>query len=179
MIGTALGMEAKRSRSEFMWHLVQFKPNCAMIAKRNLARQGFEVFLPLKTQTRIAQSNFIEEIKPLFPGYLFVGATNESGPIHSIRSTYGVSHLVRFGTKAASVPPQLIDELKYRFNTEEVIGRNEAFEKGEKVRLTHGPFTNLVGEVERTAPDHRVWLLLDVMNQRTRVSVAQSMLQAI
>jgi len=171
-------MEAKRGCSEFMWHLVQFKPNCAMIAKRNIARQGFEVFLPLETQTRIAQSKFIDQIKPLFPGYLFVGTTDESGPIYSIRSTYGVSQLVRFGTKAVSVPAQLIEELKSRFNTDELIGQNRVFEKGEKVRLTHGPFTNLVGEVEQTAPDHRVWLLLDVMNQKTRVSVAQSMLQA-
>ncbi len=170
-------MEEKQGYFEFIWHLAQFKPNCAMIAKTNLARQGFEVFLPLETQTRIARSKFMKETKPFFPGYLFVGTTDKSGRVHSIRSTYGVSQLVQFGTKAVNVPAQLVEELKSRCNSDGVMGQNRAFKKGEKVRVIHGAFASLVGEVERTAPDHRVWLLLDVMGQKTKVSIARSGLQ--
>ena len=149
-----------------------------MIAKRNLARQGFETFLPLETHTRIVGSKFVEELRPFFPGYLFVGTGSTSGPLQSIRSTYGISQLVRVGTKPAVVPDQLVEELRSRCDDDEIMSQPEDLKSGEMVRLTHGPFANLVGEVERIAPDRRAWLLLDVMGQKTKVSIAQSFLQA-
>ncbi|MEO9599252.1 transcriptional activator RfaH [Parasphingorhabdus sp.] len=178
LAGIITRMEEKRGNSELIWHLAQYKPNCAMIAKHNLARQGFEVFLPLETNTRISRGKFIEKIMPFFPGYLFVGLADGSSPLNAIRSTYGVSQLVRFGTKAADVPAQLIVELKSRCNKDGLIGKNVIFEEGEKVRVTDGPFANLVGQVERTVSDRRVWLLLDVMGKKTKVSVARPVLQA-
>lgn len=178
MARSVVSMDTKQGHSEVKWHLAQFKPNCAQIAKRNLSRQGFEVFLPLEKQTRIARSKFMEEIKAFFPGYLFVGTTIESGHAHSIRSTYGISQLVQTGTKAAIVPVQIVEELKSRCNSDGVIGQEMAFEKGDNVRVTNGPFADLIGEVERTTADRRVWLLLDVMGKKTKVLVAQAGLQA-
>ena len=55
------------------WYLIQTKPNAHNMAARNLARQGCDVFLPLAEQTRRTAQQFRTELRPLFPGYLFVG----------------------------------------------------------------------------------------------------------
>ena len=36
----------------------------------------------------------------------------------------------------------------------------------------------LVAEVEKIAPDRRVWVLMDILGGRTRVAVAQDLLRA-
>jgi transcriptional antiterminator RfaH len=170
-------MNVSKVTPECCWHLAQYKPNCANIAKRNLARQDFDVFLPLEAQTRTKGRNFIDEKRPFFPGYIFVGASNMSGPVQAIQSTYGISRLVRVGLKPAIVPPQLIDELMGRCNSDGVLVGVERIVKGGKVRLANGPFANLVGEVERVEPNRRVWILLDVMGQETKVSVPTAAVQ--
>ena len=54
------------------WYLIQLKPNSHRLAERNLNRQGFETFLPMQKITRRKASRFVSDLKPLFPGYMFV-----------------------------------------------------------------------------------------------------------
>jgi transcriptional antiterminator RfaH len=46
------------------WFLAQLKPNCAKIADKNLARQGFKTFLPLEEETRQRNGKFISAMRP-------------------------------------------------------------------------------------------------------------------
>ena len=50
---------------------------------------------------------------------------------------------------------------------------------GDKVTLTTGPFANFVAEVEKIAPDRRVWVLMDIMGGQTRVAVGADQLRAV
>jgi hypothetical protein len=54
------------------WFLAQFKPNSHRIAERTLLRQGFRIFLPLHEETTRIRGKFTVQMRPLFPGYLFV-----------------------------------------------------------------------------------------------------------
>ena len=65
------------------WFLAQCKPNSHNVAKRNLVRQGFSVFLPLQETTRRARGRFVTQMRPLFPGYLFV-VLNVRIPMHPV-----------------------------------------------------------------------------------------------
>ena len=83
-----------------LWHLIQFKPNAHRLAQRNLKRQDFEVFLPMQEITRRKASRFVSDLRPLFPGYMFVGVDSRAAPWRTINSTIGVSRLVSFdGTR--------------------------------------------------------------------------------
>ena len=62
------------------WSLIQFKPNSHRLAERNLHRQGFDTFLPKQKITRIKASRFVGDLKPLFPGYMFVSVNPELAP---------------------------------------------------------------------------------------------------
>ena len=78
------------------WYLIQFKPNSHRLAERNLQRQGFETFLPMQKITRRKASRFVSDLKPLFPGYMFVRVSSDLAPWRTINSTIGVSQLVSF-----------------------------------------------------------------------------------
>lgn len=155
------------------WHLAQLKPNGLALAVRNLARQGFETFMPLHQTTLRRSGRFVTEPKPLFPGYLFVAFDPSDAPWRKINSTLGVAKLVAFGSgQPKQVPSALIDALRARYDASGRLRGPEAFCAGDRVEIKSGPFTDFVATVENITPDHRVWILLDLMGRETRISLA-------
>lgn len=45
--------------------------------------------------------------------------------------------------------------------------------------MTESPFTDFVAKIERTAPDRRVWVLMEIMGGQTRVAVGADQLRAV
>ena len=46
-------------------------------------------------------------------------------------------------------------------------------------RVTTGPFANFVAEVEKIAPDRRVWVLMEIMGGQKRVAVGAEQLRTL
>ena len=161
------------------WFLAQVKPNCANIADKNLKRQGFETFLPLKEETRQRNGKFVTATQPLFPGYIFVAFNAARGLWRTINSTYGVTRLVSFGKEPAVVPLALISHFLLRCNDKGTLLPPKPLKPGDQVTLTTGPFTNFIAEVEKIAPDRRVYVLMEIMGGQTRVAVGAEQLRAI
>ena len=61
--------------------------------------------------------------------------------------------------------------------TGSVLGENQ--QPGDQVTLTKGPFANFVAEVEKIAPDRRIWVLMEIMGGQTRVAVGADQLRAV
>jgi len=76
--------------------LLQYKPNSHRLALRNLHRQGFETFLLMLAVTQRHSTKFVQQARPLFPGYMFVSFALDTMPWHKINSTVGVARLVSF-----------------------------------------------------------------------------------
>ena len=148
------------------WFLAQLKPNCANIADRNLKRQGFDTFLPMEEATGRRNGKFVTAMRPLFPGYIFVAFDVALGSWRAVNSTYGITRLVSFGREPRAVPPDLISELMRRCDAAGKLLPTNCLRPGDRVTLTKGPFVDFVAEVERIAPDQRVWVLLDIMGGR-------------
>jgi transcriptional antiterminator RfaH len=161
------------------WFLAQFKPNCHQIAGRNLARQGYTVFLPVEDVTCKSGTKFVTRRQPLFAGYLFVAFDPALGGWRSINASYGISRLVSFGTYPAPVPSDLICGLRLRCDAEGKLLPPRQMNPGDRVRLTAGPMADFVATVEAMAPDQRVWLLIDIMGRTARVAVQAEALRAV
>lgn len=159
------------------WYLIQFKPNSHRLAERNLARQGFEVFLPMQETTRRKASRFVSDLKPLFPGYMFVRVDSDAAPWRAINSTLGVSRLVSFDGAPKPMPLPLISNLMQRCNTAGKLLPPKALNAGDSVDVLSGPFANFVATVEEVDAQQRVWLLMEFMGQSTRVQVAADQVQ--
>jgi transcriptional antiterminator RfaH len=152
------------------WYLAQVRPNQCHIAEKNLARQGFPVFCPTQEETRRRGGRFVSEIRPLFPGYLFVSFNPASSAWRTINSTYGVSRVVTFGERGpAPVPRDLVAALMARCDEAGHLWPSQELKSGDKARVLSGPFAQFVATVESLAPQRRVWVLLDILGSQTRI----------
>jgi transcriptional antiterminator RfaH len=159
------------------WYVIQFKPNSHRLAERNLHRQGFETFLPMQKITRRKTSRFVDDLKPLFPGYMFVSVNSELGPWRAINNTIGVSRLVSFEGKPKPLPVQLISGLMLRCDASGTLLPPKSLSAGDSVEILTGPFANFIATVDTIDPKQRIWVLLDFMAQKTRMQVNADQLQ--
>lgn len=151
------------------WHVAQFKPNSAAIARRNLARQKFEVFLPMIETTRRQSGKFVTRSAPLFPGYLFLRETPGSAHLGAVNGTQGITRLVALAGRPTPVPDAMIKALRARCDTQDQVQPLPDYAPGDAVTLATGPFADFVATVERVDAEKRVWLLLDFMGRETRI----------
>lgn len=155
------------------WYLVQLRLNSEQLAERNLLRQGFEVFAPKVTRTRRSRGKFRDELRSLFPGYLFVSAYSQMGRWRAIASTLGVQRIVGFGgTGPSRVSDELIAELKRRCDVQGNV-HEDGLSRGDTVRILSGPFAEFIGCVEQIPSERRIWILLDLLGRRVAVSPDQ------
>jgi transcriptional antiterminator RfaH len=161
------------------WYLAQLKPNSMKIANRNLKRQGFPTFLPVEEVTKRAKSKFVTAERPIFPGYIFVSFDVTKGGWRAINSTNGITRLVSFGKDPALVPLDIISGLMLRCDVQGKLMSPKLLSPGDQVAMTHGPFADFLAEVEKTDPDRRVWILLDIMGGKTRVAVNAEQVRAV
>ena len=159
------------------WHLIQFKPNSHRLAERNLHRQGLETFLPMQKITRRKASRFVSDLKPLFPGYMFVSVKSDLEPWRAINSTIGVSKLVSFEGKPKPLPLQLISGLMLRCDASGTLLPPKSLNEGDSVEMLTGPFANFIATVDTIDPEQRIWVLMDFMGQKTCMQVTADQLQ--
>ena len=153
------------------WFILQFKPNSHRLAKLNLHRQGFKSFLPMHEYTKFKYNRYVSNLRPLFPGYMFVAFNPESGPWKQINCTTGVSKLVSFGNQPKPVPLDLMSGLMSRCDADGKLLPSKRLNKGDTVEILMGPFANYIAKVETIDADQRVWVLMELMGQLTRISI--------
>ena len=155
------------------WYLVQLKPNGHRLAKANLERQGFKTFLPLQNVTTRSAHKFVGRHVPLFPGYMFVELDTAQNAWRKVNSTLGVARIVSLGGTPTPVPSAIINEFISRCDDDGILRPTLGLEVGQDVQVLRGPFANFVAKVEEISPDQRVWILIDLLGQSSRISVTK------
>ena len=154
------------------WYLLQTKPNAHVIACENLRGQGFNVFLPLITKTTKRNGKFLDIKTPLFPGYLFMGASIDPIPWKSINGTRGISKAVTLDGIYRSVSTHIIEGLRCRCDKDGVIQSLNDIVSGDRVKIERGPFAEFICAVDQIRDDQRAWVLIDLLQQQTRAKVS-------
>ena len=164
-----VGSDCDNGRS---WYLVHSKPRQEHTAKDHLERQGYSVYLPLARQQLVRRQRRISTITPLFPRYLFIHLDNTSDDWSPIRSTRGVSTIVRFGYKPAQVPDALVWLIQSRENTDGFYDLSDAdFGAGDRIRIDDGPMQGYEGIFLATSGEDRVLILLNIMGREVKVKM--------
>ncbi|MFW6379801.1 MAG: transcription/translation regulatory transformer protein RfaH [Halorhodospira sp.] len=159
------------------WYLVYSKPRQEEKAWWNLDRQGFRCFLPFARTRRRRQRRYQTVIEPMFPRYLFIRLAAGVEDWTPIRSTLGVTGLVRFGTWPARVPDDLVDALRQQSREGCCDLSPEPLQPGERVRVLDGPFQEYEGIFRAARSEERVMILLDVAGQHTTLTVSAHQLE--
>jgi transcriptional antiterminator RfaH len=170
-------MEYTPSSKKF-WYLVCSKPRQERLAQENLERQGYKTYLPLVRQTRRRAHRRVTAIEPLFSRYLFIHLDTEKDNWSPIRSTVGVSTLVRFGTQPTRVPDSLINELQAHESPDgihDLPSRN--FRKGQKVRIEEGPFAGYEAIWLAGNGKERAQILLTLMGREIKTEIDENWLE--
>lgn len=116
----------------------------------------------------------------MFPRYIFLRPTHSEQSIAPIRSTPGVSMLVRFGIEVAKVDNVIIEELR-RIEAKHLArpdSQVSPFVAGEPVQVADGPLLGLKGIVTRPALE-RVSVLLNLLGREKEVIFTPDVLRKI
>ncbi len=160
------------------WYLIHTKASCELVARANLERQGYEVYLPRILQPLRRAGRWVEAIVALFPRYLFLRLREGHQTLAPIRSTLGVTNVVKFGVRYAVVPAQIIVNLRSREDLGSGLHRLNGvlpLAAGTPVRITFGAFRDLEGVFERKVGSERVIVLLKLLGRDAQVRVATNL----
>ena len=169
---------------DLRWYLVQCKPNATQIAVHNLENQSFGTFLPLQEITKRKGKIFQRQIRPLFPGYLFVKIDPDQGPWRQVNSTRGVARLVRLGAKPSMVPTKIIEALIAQCDEQSILRQtietqSSQLHAGKQAQVTQGPLSGFIANISDTQPNDRINILIEFIGQTTKVAIDAGALQPI
>lgn len=160
------------------WYLVHTKPRLEDTALLNLERQGYTCYLPRLQVEKIRRGKAVVVSEALFPRYLFVrlDASGQGQSWAPIRSTLGVSALVRFGSHPARVDEALVDLLRSR---EQTLAQVTLFTPGDAVRITDGPFAGIEAIYQAPDAERRSLVLLEILSKIVVMRVETGMLRRV
>jgi transcriptional antiterminator RfaH len=152
------------------WRLVRTLTNREMFAAEQLARQGFEVFLPKQMKTVRHARRIRVALAAYFPGYLFVAIDVAKDRWRSVNGTLGVAHLISHGERPAVVPPGVVEALIEAADARGVLN-GPTLKAGQTVRITAGAFADQLAVIERLDDAGRVRVLLEIVGGQVPVSL--------
>lgn len=162
------------------WYVVHTKVRQEQTACENLARQGFAVYLPRIKVLRRVRGLQQARLEPLFPRYIFFQPRSAAQSIGPVRSTLGVTNIVRFGQEPAVMRSVVLRDIR-DFETRQNEAPDEEvspFQPGGKVRIAAGPLNGLEGLVSDVSQE-RVIVLMQLLGEDTRVSVSHHQLLVV
>ena len=165
------------------WHLLMTKPREDERAEQHLLNQGYDIFRPLIRQFRISRGRQVAKTEPLFPRYIFIHLDDALSNWAKIRSTRGVSQLVRFSDLPAVVPEEIILLLQAQCQAGNVldttVSQPYVFKPGDNVEITEGSFRGLQAIIAEQKGEDRVLLLLTLLGTEQTLEIPINQVKTI
>ena len=163
------------------WFSVHTKVRKEQLALAHFIQQGYECYLPLASVIYRHARKRERNVRPFFPGYLFLRLENNQQQWTSIRSTIGAIGAVHFGPHYPTVSQQIIDSLRAQEDESGLIQIDETsvFKPGDKVSILSGPFDGLSGLFKTSRGEDRALILLNMMKREVAATMPLVDLQAV
>ena len=165
----------KKGKKGIIWVLIYTKAKQEKKANENLQKQGFKTFLPLIAPTN--KNSEFKSLVPVFPRYLFLQINFELDNWTSIKSSYGVSHIVMFSEKFTSIPNDIIQLIQDKLNEEDIYKEDVSivdYQKGDPVSIREGRFAGIDAIFLSKKSKDRVRLLLKLLNTSVVAEITKS-----
>ena len=157
------------------WYVARTLPQRELQAAKQLANQEFRAFVPRYWKNR-RHARRVETVSaPLFPRYIFVVLDRSRDRWRSINGTLGVERLLMQGGEPRPVPHGVVESLINSIDVDGNIQFRYQLKEGQSVKVTVGPFADLVGTLERLDDHGRVRVLLELMGGPVRVTLPQTL----
>ena len=153
------------------WYVVQCKPRQERRAKDNIENQSGDVLLFERPVEKIRAGKRVMVNEFWFPGYVFVRLPQDHLLWSTIRSTYGVLRVVRFGEQPCPIRPQTFKKICQNVQAAELRPR---FKQGDKVRIKSGALAGMDAIFSNFDGTSRAILLVNLLHREQSVNVVLS-----
>ena len=137
------------------------------VENRELKDKILEIRLPEEEVVEVKDGAKKAVKRKLFPGYLFVKMIMDNETWYIIRNTRGVTSFVGPGSKPVPLSDEEIANLSLEEQTFEID-----FAVGDNVRITDGPLTDFIGEVQTIDEEnHKFVVLVSMFGRETPVEL--------
>ena len=150
------------------WHALWTRSHCERLVWDQLTAKGFQVFLPtVDVWSRRAGVRHRIHI-PMFPGYLFLRHAIEKASYIEVRKTRGlVCVLGEQWDSLAVVPDSEIEAIQAVLQARIPVFPHAYLRKGQRVRVTRGPLSDVEGILLQQKPDKGLLVLSVELLQRS------------
>ena len=155
------------------WYVARTLPQRELHAARQLANQGFRTFVARYCKNRRHARKLEIVSVPLFPRYIFVVVDRTRDRWRSINGTFGIDRLLMYGGEPQPVPRGVVENLIQATDEDGNVRFDFQLKEGQVVKITGGPFADLVGQLERLDEHGRVRVLLEILGGKVRVALPQ------
>lgn len=157
------------------WYLLYCKRSEQQRAKLNLERQGVHCYYPQVEVEKVRNGKRSTKVEPLFPNYIFVQFDIEQIHTTTVRSTRGIVDFVRSGAKPTIIASEVIAQImRHDVEQDQVSKLIDMPQSGDKVLIKDGPFAGIEAIFQEADGDKRAFLLIEIINQKTSISLTHS-----
>jgi len=151
------------------WYAVWTRSRHEQVVREQLARKGFEAFLPMVTRWSRWKDRKKKIDWPLFPGYCFA-RFNPDERLPVLKCS-GVVSIVSFDGDIVPIPEHEIEGIRRLVESELQFDPCPLIREGMLVEVTHGPLKGVVGRLTRKGAHARLVLSVDLIGQAVSVEV--------
>jgi transcription antitermination factor NusG len=157
------------------WYALKVRTGGELSAARALQSRGYDPFCPTQQERRRYSDRMKVVETALFPGYIFCQFdVRRKLPVVSAP---GVEYIVGFAGAATPVPELQMDQI--RRLTQAGACATGRFERGQRVRVTHGPLEGVEGILVRDPRGDRLVISIDLLNQSASLFIEQDQISVI
>jgi transcriptional antiterminator NusG len=174
-------LRERSNMSDFKWYAVHVLPQkekavCATLTKRmahaNLSGLFKVVVAPEEIEVVVRNGKKVQVNKKIYPGYVFVNMILDVDTQNIVRSTPGVASFVSSASnKITPIKDADIKVILEAMNPEKNKPKLK-WHKNDKIRVTKGPFIDLVGTVEDIFEDkQKMKVMIQIFGRDTPIEL--------
>jgi transcriptional antiterminator RfaH len=158
---------------EPVWFCLKTQPKREHLAATALRRQfGVECFSPRLRFRRMTQRGPVWFVEAMFPGYLFAKFVY-STQHRAVETSHGISGIVHFGDRLATLPENIVAALQSKVGSEEIVTLDCSLKVGQSVQIIAGPFHGLEVLVTQLLPvKERIRVLFDFLGRSMEMEIS-------
>ncbi|TKB46471.1 hypothetical protein FCL40_17920 [Ferrimonas sediminicola] len=157
------------------WYLFRVRACSERKISQQVEAMGFSTFLP-----QIQKDSKSTQLKPLFPGYLFIRLDPYRSAFSSVLRLFGMIDVVRTTGELRPVELSLVVGLRRRCQAQPQLQQSAPPplpKPGDTVVFSHGAFNDIEGLFQEISDDERCRLLVKLINRQHQIEVPLSALK--
>lgn len=153
------------------WYVCLTKPRQEAVAAEHIQEQGYDFYMPMLRRWQRQAGGWRYKDEVMFPRYAFARPGRPGQSVGPLRSTPGVTTLVRFGPVFALMPDAHLQALRHLVQTTaQAQPAQQPFVPGQHVVFASGPLKGLTAIVSTVAAE-RVQVMMSLLGRPQAVHV--------